>query len=361
MKKENRTILVIEDNALNREILSDILSDMYNVLCAENGKEGMEMLASRTATIDLVLLDIHMPVMNGYEVLKAMHNDPDMSEIPVIVTTGDDTDSDEQRCLQLGASDFVRKPYNPVIVKLRVDSVLRLVETTRSIHQKTTFLQNLSHEIRTPMNAIYGFAQMLGLPDGTLTAEEKQEYNSYINSNYKMIEMLLSDIFEAADSDNDKYVIVKSDVHVNDVCRAAINSTTFRKQPEVAMRFTTEVADDFTIYSDERRIQQVLVNYLTNACKHTMEGEIHLHCSVTERPGKIVFSVTDTGTGIPADKAELIFKRFTKLNNFVQGTGLGLSICRLIAEKLDAEAYLDTTYNGKGSRFVFAINKGTRD
>ena len=355
MKETNRTILIIEDNALNREILSDVLSDMYNVICADNGKEGIDMLSSHTAAIDLVLLDIHMPIMDGYDVLKAMQGDPDMHEIPVIVTTGDDSDSDEQRCLQLGASDFVRKPYNPVIVKLRVESVLRLIETTRSIHQKTTFLQNLSHEIRTPMNAIYGFAQMLGLPDGTLTAEEKEQYNAYINSNYQLIEMLLNDVFEIAESDNGKYDIQKSNVRINDICHSAIRSTEYRTNEGVTMRFTTEVADDVTIYSDGRRIQQVLVNYLTNACKHTFEGEIHLHCSISEHPGRTTFSVTDTGTGIPADKAELIFKRFTKLDNFVQGTGLGLSICRLIAEKLDAQAYLDTSYEGKGARFVFVV------
>ena len=95
--------------------------------------------------------------------------------------------------------------------------------------------------------------------------------------------------------------------------------------------YTSDVDDDYTIKSDEHRIQQVLVNFLTNACKHTEKGEIHVHSSLTEKPGMITFSVTDTGTGVPADEAEHIFERFTKLNAFKQGAGLGLSICKTIA------------------------------
>ena len=355
MKQDKRTILIIEDNELNRDILGAILSDDYDVVCAENGKIGIDILNRHTAEVDLVLLDIRMPVMDGYEVLQAMRNDPDLTEIPVIVTTSDDGDSDEERCLQLGASDFVRKPYNPAIVKLRVGSALKLVETTRSIHQKTTFLQNLSHEIRTPMNAIYGFAQILGMPDGTLTPEEKEQYNTYISHNYKLMDMLLNDIFDLNDFNNGKVEIVRKDVGINSICRDALLFAESCKHEGVKVTFTTDLPDVYTISSDGRRMQQVLINYLSNACKHTTEGEINLNCSSTEQPGKITFAVTDNGPGVPADKAELIFKRFTKLNDFKQGAGLGLSICSLIAERLDAQSYLDTAYEGKGARFVFAI------
>ncbi|MCR5139803.1 MAG: ATP-binding protein [Bacteroidaceae bacterium] len=100
-------------------------------------------------------------------------------------------------------------------------------------------------------------------------------------------------------------------------------------------------------------MQQVLTNFLTNACKHTSKGEIHLHLSLSENPGNVTFSVTDTGTGVPADQAEAIFERFTKLDSFKQGTGLGLAICRMIAEILHGEVKLDTTYTAGGARFVF--------
>lgn len=219
---------------------------------------------------------------------------------------------------------------------------------------KTKFLQNMSHEIRTPLNALFGFAQLLGLPDGSCTPEEKEQYNAYIYNSYRMLEMLVGDIIDIADSENGNYRIEISDVGLNKVCNSALMSVEFRVPAAVKMYMTSDYPDDYTVKSDERRIQQVLINYLTNACKNTQKGEIHLHISKTEHPGKVTFSVSDTGRGVPPEKAEAIFTRFTKLNQFVQGSGLGLSICQMIAEKLNAEVYLDTAYTD-GARFVFAI------
>ena len=98
-----------------------------------------------------------------------------------------------------------------------------------------------------------------------------------------------------------------------------------------------------------------LINMLTNACKHTEKGEIRLASSISANPGYVTFTVTDTGTGVPPEQAEVIFERFVKLNGFVQGTGLGLSICRDIARQMGARIYLDTTYTAGGARFVFVV------
>lgn len=220
---------------------------------------------------------------------------------------------------------------------------------------KTKFLQNMSHEIRTPLNALFGFAQLLGLPDGSCTPEEKEQYNSYIYNAYRMLEMLVSDIIDIADSEHGNYRIKIKDVVLNSTCKSALMSVEFRVPPGVRMYMTSDLPDDYSIKTDERRIQQVLINYLTNACKNTQQGEIHLHVSKTEHPGRITFSVTDTGRGIPPEKANAIFTRFTKLNQFVQGSGLGLSICQMIAEKLGGEVFLDTKYTN-GARFVFVID-----
>lgn len=219
---------------------------------------------------------------------------------------------------------------------------------------KTKFLQNMSHEIRTPLNAMFGFAQLLGMPDGCCTEEEKAQYNAYIYNSYKMLEMLISDIIDVADSEHGNYSIEITDILLNETCRNALQAVEFRVPAGVKAYFTSDCPDDYHIQSDGRRIQQVLINYLTNACKNTQEGEIHLHCSLTEKPGHVTFSVTDTGCGVPPEKAALIFNRFTKLNEFVQGSGLGLNICQTIAEKLGGEVYLDTTYT-QGARFVFEI------
>lgn len=214
---------------------------------------------------------------------------------------------------------------------------------------KTQFLHNMSHEIRTPLNAMFGFSQLLGMPDGSCTPEEKAQYNRYIYNSYRMLEMLISDILDIADSEHGNYRINLGEVHINSVCQNALMSVEYRVPTAVYLHMTSDFPDDYVIQSDERRIQQVLINYLTNACKNTQKGEIHLHVSKSENPGKITFSVADTGRGIPPEKASEIFNRFTKLNQDVQGSGLGLSICQTIASKLGGEVYLDTEYPNAGT------------
>ena len=220
---------------------------------------------------------------------------------------------------------------------------------------KTRFVQNMSHEIRTPLNAIVGFSQLLALPDGSFPEEEKAEFSDHIINNAKMLTMLLDDILNASAMDAGKYRISYEDGEMNFIAQAAIRSAEHRLQPGVKMTYAPESAEPFHFQTDPRRVQQILINLLTNSCKHTKEGEIVLSSSLTSRPGYVSYAVTDTGPGVPADQAERIFDRFTKLNDFVQGTGLGLSICRDISERMGASVYLDTTYTAGGARFVFEV------
>lgn len=219
---------------------------------------------------------------------------------------------------------------------------------------KTMFVQNVSHEIRTPLNAVVGFSQLLSMPDDVVTPQEKEEYVKYIQNNSELLIMLVNDILSIGDVERGQFLVTISDVRCNDVCRQSMKTAETRLPDGVRLYYTSDVDDDYTIKSDEHRIQQVLVNFLTNACKHTEKGEIHVHSSLTENPGKITFSVTDTGTGVPADEAEYIFERFTKLNAFKQGAGLGLSICKNIATILKGDVHLDTSYTN-GARFVFVL------
>ena len=220
---------------------------------------------------------------------------------------------------------------------------------------KTRFVQNMSHEVRTPLNAIVGFSQLLALPDGSFPEEEKAEFSDHIINNTKMLTMLLDDILNASAMDAGKYRITYEEGEMHFIAQAAIRSAEHRLQPGVKMYYAPESEEPFTFQTDPRRVQQILINLLTNSCKHTKEGEIRLSSSLTSRPGYVSYFVTDTGPGVPADQAERIFERFTKLNDFVQGTGLGLSICRDIAGRMGASVYLDTTYTAGGARFVFEV------
>ena len=229
----------------------------------------------------------------------------------------------------------------------------RAEESDRS---KTVFVQNMSHEIRTPLNAIIGFSQLLSLPEGVISDDEKREYSKYINNSTNMLMMLVDDILNLAEGEEGSYKIELSDTSCNSICRSAMTNVEYRVDPAVNLHFTSEVDDDFTVMTDGRRVQQVLINYLTNACKHTSKGEILVHCSLWENPGKITFSVADTGTGIPKELQDDIFERYTKHDNLVQGTGIGLNICRTVAARLNAEVKLDKTYTN-GARFLLIIDR----
>jgi len=219
---------------------------------------------------------------------------------------------------------------------------------------KTRFVQNMSHEVRTPLNAIVGFSQLLSLPDGSFPEEEKQEFAGHIVNNTKMLTMLLDDILHVSAMDSGNYRITYEDGEMHYMAQAAISSAEHRLKPGVRMYYDPETTEPHTFITDPHRVQQILINLLTNACKHTTEGEIRLTSSLTQNPGYVTYAIEDTGSGIPPEQADTIFERFTKLNDFVQGMGLGLSICRDIAQRMNARVYLDTTYTG-GARFVLEL------
>lgn len=137
MSKESgrRSILVVEDNELNREMLCAMLEDRYHVFQAENGKEGLEVLQENYRNISLIVLDVQMPVMNGYEFLKVVKDDDLLKEIPVIVATGSNDVEEEERCLELGATDFVIKPYKRNIVLKRIGNIIRLRESASTLRE----------------------------------------------------------------------------------------------------------------------------------------------------------------------------------------------------------------------------------
>lgn len=244
-----------------------------------------------------------------------------------------------------------------IILGLVIYMYLRQKKNTKRFakanNTQKIFLQNMSHELRTPLNAICGFSQLLTDKDSRelLSEEEIQQYGDIIRGNTDMLSTLVNDILDASDMESGKYHIFLNNCHPNDICRRAIQTVSYRCPANVNLYFTTEVDDDYSMYSDAQRVQQIIINYLTNAMKHTEEGEIRVHCSTTENIGLVTLSVTDTGVGVPPEKAEIIFRRFEKLNVFHQGTGLGLAICQQLATLLGGEVKLDTTYTG-GARFL---------
>ena len=221
---------------------------------------------------------------------------------------------------------------------------------------KTAFIQNMSHEFRTPLNSIVGFSQLLCMPDGYNSDEDKAEYLRHIMNNSQLLTVMISDMLGIADMEIGRYTIKKEPTNLNEMARQAIRSVESRIPPGVTLIRQPGIEEEARYITDGMRVQQIMINFLTNACKHTSQGEITFGSSLYENPGYITFFVADTGPGVPEDKAESIFDRFVKLDNNKQGAGLGLSICRMMAQNLDGKVWLDTHYK-EGARFLLAIPK----
>ena len=216
---------------------------------------------------------------------------------------------------------------------------------------KTMFIQNMSHEIRTPLNSIVGFSGVL--VDMLDEKEDIGQYVALIESNSKLLLKLVGDILDISILDSE-VEIKHNAVDVNACCQASIDAAGASFDPGVRLIFEP-ACDELIINSNYSYIVQVLDNLLGNASKFTHVGSVTLTYEVKKEENQLIFTVTDTGIGIPVEEQERVFERFVKLDNFSQGAGLGLSICRIVAERLGGYLRIDKGYT-QGTRVIFCVS-----
>ena len=236
---------------------------------------------------------------------------------------------------------------------LRSDKDLRVAKdrAEESNRLKSAFLANMSHEIRTPLNSIVGFSDVLAVEGST--EEERQSYFQIIKTNSDLLLRLINDILDLSRLEANRVTLTWEECDVVLLCRQVVASVSFSRQSSDNQFLFTTSFETYRMETDIQRMQQVIINLLSNADKFTKKGKITLDFSVDEKTGMAVFSVTDTGCGIPKEKQKLVFERFEKLNEYAQGTGLGLSICKLIVSKWKGAIWIDPDYTG-GARFIFS-------
>lgn len=223
-------------------------------------------------------------------------------------------------------------------------------KAVQAIQRKNMFLSNMSHEVRTPLNAIVGFSAVLTDEDESFDDESRREFSEIIKVNSFQLLKLINDILDFSDFENDN---ITFNIRTHDavkLCNEVVETVMVSRKLEVEMRFDTDLSV-LMLDTDDARLRQVLINLLVNATKFTEQGSIVLELKMADA-GTALFSVTDTGCGIPPEKQHLIFERFEKLNDFVQGSGLGLSICQLIVKYMNGKLWVDSGYT-RGARFCF--------
>ena len=243
--------------------------------------------------------------------------------------------------------------FEDITEKLKIEQDLREAKNKaeESNRLKSAFLANMSHEIRTPLNAIVGFSDMICQIDDPV---EKQEYMKIIIANNELLLQLIDDILDLSKIEAGTMDFSYSVTDVNELMSNICHQMEQKDHsPEVQISFI-EKAPTCVINTDRVRLSQVMINLMSNAMKFTERGSISIGYRISEAKDKIYFFCKDTGMGIAADKLELVFERFVKLNAFVKGTGLGLAICRVIVERLGGAIGVDSK-EGEGACFWFRI------
>lgn len=216
---------------------------------------------------------------------------------------------------------------------------------------KSAFLANMNHEIRTPLNAIVGFSQIIADEED---ANVRHELSSIIQSNNDLLQRLVEDVLDISKIESDAITFVFAEQDMRALVKDIYNMILLRMPEGVELRLGD--CPPLVFYTDRNRLIQILTNLLTNAIKHTEKGYIYFGYEVKE--GEVIFSVEDTGEGIPEDQLANIFSRFVKLTEWTKGVGLGLSITKALVEKMHGHIEVMSEV-GIGSTFkvIFPLEK----
>lgn len=231
--------------------------------------------------------------------------------------------------------------------------VFVVTATREKLYQsKTKFLQNMSHEIRTSLNMVYGFAQLLGMPEGSWTDEEREKYNTYINDNYRMLDLLLNDLIEYTQTNQKTFGVSCEPVDVAKICDSTLQSLQFAQSKSKQVQLQNELPDGFTIKSDARRIQQILTHMLFYGVQFASSDKLLLSAKLNA--GALELAVVDPNSSMSGMKELPVYVKNTLYDPDVDDLGVRIELCHRMACLLGGCIYIDTK-SKDGVRIVLQI------
>lgn len=360
-------ILIVDDVQLNLDLMKEILSEKgYQVATAINGKSAIAK--AKAHKFDLILLDLVMPDIDGFEVCSILKSNALTQDIPVIFLTAAKENNNITKGFNLGAVDYIPKPFSKeellarvnlhlTLRKYQLDLIHSKEKAEATAQSKASFLANVSHEIRTPMNGIIG---MIDILKNTPLTQEQHEYVDIIGISSENLLMIINDVLDfskiEAGQISVEYICFDLVEEINEVVKILKY-----KALDKNIEFTSTILPEVPrfVVGDPLRLKQVLINLCTNAIKFTSKGYVHIKAklvSQNESQVRLYFEVEDTGIGISPDNQVKLFKSFSQAEASTArkfgGTGLGLAISKSLVQMMGGEIGI-ISEEGKGSTFYF--------
>ncbi len=350
------TLLIVDDIPANVSVLFDFLSASgFKVLVAQDGESALQK--AHYAQPSLILLDVMMPGIDGFETCRRLKNDPKTQDIPVIFMTALADTENKVKGFELGAVDYVTKPIQQEEVLARVNTHLTIRKLQKELQTQNdeldAFAHTVAHDLKNPLNAVLGFAEMLGENAADhLDAESLEYLEGLQTASRKMVDIIES-------------LLLLAGVSKQQVEKQPLDMLNIVQQAQQRLAFMTQKYEAAIILPDRWPVaigyapwvEEIWANYINNGMKYGGKPP-RLELGATKVANKIRFWVHDNGEGLTKEQQAILFTPFTRLNQHrVKGHGLGLSIVQRIAEKLGGQVGVESEV-GKGSTFYFTLPVG---
>jgi two-component system, sensor histidine kinase and response regulator len=366
-KQKKPTILIVDDILKNLQVLGNtLIEEGYEISMASNGKTALKMLEKMKP--DLILLDVMMPELSGFEVCEQIKSNAVYSDVPVIFLTAKTETEDIVNGFKIGGVDYITKPFKKEELLIRIKTHLDLKFSKEKIleqndilialnKEKNTFLGIAAHDLKNPLSAIMGLSSTMenditGLPTGEL-----YEFSKLIRLSAEQMFQIITDLLDINAIEEGKLNMHFSDFDVNLMLQNTVDKFFMRaKDKDIILHFTPD-EDEFYVYADANKSMQILDNLVSNALKFSPFFK-NIWITAKRETDFIRITVKDEGPGISEADKEKLFTKFAKLTArptaHENTTGLGLSIVKRLLEEMKGKIWCESVV-GEGASFILEL------